>query len=162
MRKMGMDVCGLNPTTEEGKCFGNSCWSWRPLADYVNEIAPGIASKCRYWQSNDGDGLNAADALELAAILQAEIDSGRCERYARIRASAQEMAPNEPCDLCDGTGTRKPIPERGAGDLVSGITCNGCAGTGWVRPWLEHYPFDVENVREFVAFLRGCGGFAIY
>jgi hypothetical protein len=159
--EMGMDVYGTNPTTEEGKYFCNNVWFWRPLADYVNQVAPGIAGKCQYWQSNDGDGLGFADALELAAILQAEIDSGRCEQHARIYTSAQEAMSNVACDICDGTGTRKPIPECGAGDLASGIRCNACAGEGHVRSWLAQYPFDVENVREFVAFLRGCGGFAI-
>jgi DnaJ-class molecular chaperone len=120
-----------------------------------------IAGKCQHWHSNDGDGLDFAAALELATILQAEIDSGRCERRARIYTSAQEAEPDVVCDLCDGTGTRKPVPEWGAGDLASGIRCNACAGEGHVRPWPTHYPFDVENVRQFIAFLRGCGGFAI-
>jgi hypothetical protein len=158
---MGMDVYGTNPATEEGKYFRNNVWWWHPLADYINEIAPNIAGKCQYWHSNDSDGLDCADALKLATILQAEIDSGRCERRARIYTSAQEAEPDVTCDLCDGTGTRKPFPERGAGDLASGIRCNACAGEGHVRARSTHYPFDVENVREFVAFLRGCGGFAI-
>jgi hypothetical protein len=158
---MGMDVYGANPATEEGKYFRNTVWWWHPLADYINEIAPNIAGKCQHWHSNDGDGLDFAAALELATILQAEIDSGRCERRARIYTSAQEAEPDVVCDLCDGTGTRKPVPEWGAGDLASGIRCNACAGEGHVRPWPTHYPFDVENVRQFIAFLRGCGGFAI-
>jgi hypothetical protein len=160
--EMGMDVCGNNPTTEEGNYFHNSIWFWCPLANYIKQAAPDIAGKCRYWDSNDGDGLDSANALELAAILQAEIDSGRCEHYARIYTSAQEMASDVACDICAGTGTRKPVPECGAGTLVSGVRCNACAGKGHVRPWSTHYPFDVENISEFVAFLRGCGGFAIY
>jgi hypothetical protein len=37
--------------------------------------------------------------------------------------------------------------------LASGIRCNACAGEGHVRPSSTHYPFDVENVREFVALV---------
>ena len=159
---MGMDVYGKNPTTEEGECFRNNIGHWHPLAEYVGEIAPDIAGKCRHWHTNDGDGLDAADVRKLADILQAEIDSGRCEHYARIYASAQERTPNESCWLCAGTGTRKPAPEVGAGGLVTGIVCNGCKGEGWFRPWSTRDRFSVENVQNFIVFLRDCGGFEIW
>jgi hypothetical protein len=73
------------------------------------------------------------------------------------------MMPDEPCDICAGTGVRKPEPHCGAGDLKEGgIKCNGCKGEGYVRPWASHYPFSTENVRNFVAFLRESGGFVIW
>jgi hypothetical protein len=88
--EMGMDVSGNNPTTEEGAYFRNSYWFWWPLADYIKQIAPDIAGKCRYWDSNDGDGLDSANALELAAILQAEIDKKWRPMWPAISALAQE------------------------------------------------------------------------
>jgi hypothetical protein len=94
--------------------------------------------------------------------LQNEVDSGQCEAYANIREAMLAAKPNEPCHLCEGTGVRKPIPEWGAGDLTKGgLKCNACDGTGSVRPWDTQYPFSVENVREFIAFLRECDGFEI-
>lgn len=158
---MGMDVYGKSPTTEEGKYFCNNVWWWRPLADYVIEVAPEIAARCKHWQSNDGDGLDAEGAAALADKLHGEIESGRALAYEKRFTSKQEMTPDVPCDLCGGTGTRKPIPERGAGDFKTGIRCNACHGNGHVRPWSTEYPFSVDNVREFVTFLRGCGGFEI-
>lgn len=99
----------------------------------------------------------------LADLLQKEIDSGRTERYARLRQSQIEQAPNEPCSLCEGTGTHKPAPERGAGDPTKdGIVCNSCDGNGYVRPWVDNYSFSVENVQEFANFLRNCSGFEIW
>lgn len=160
---MGMDVYGKKPTTEEGQYFRNSVWGWRPLADYVCAVSPTITKRCKYWQSNDGDGLNAVASLALADILQKELDSGRTASFARARQSAIEMMADEPCDLCEGTGTRKPIPQRGAGDPRNGgFKCNACDGRGFVRPDLTHYPFEVENVQKFTTFLRGCGGFEIW
>ncbi|MDE2105515.1 MAG: hypothetical protein KGL39_50275 [Patescibacteria group bacterium] len=159
---MGMDVYGRRPTSETGKYFRNNVWWWRPLAEYVVQTAPALAAKCRHWQSNDGDGLDAADSIALADALQAELDSGRCEAYAKIRAAEIEALPNKRCGLCEGTGIRKPIPEVGAGDLKrGGLTCNSCGGSGSVKDDATHYPFEVDNVREFVAFLRDCGGFEI-
>jgi hypothetical protein len=40
------------------------------------------------------------------------------------------------------------------------VECFACAGTGYAVANTFN-PFTVENLREFVAFLRGCGGFAI-
>ena len=36
-------------------------------------------------------------------------------------------------------------------EIVKG-TCNACTGEGKVRHWDTHYPFDVENVKEFAQF----------
>jgi hypothetical protein len=160
---MGMDVYGKAPRSEQGKHFRNNAWWWLPLADYCCEVAPEITSKCTHWHTNDGDGLDAADAIALADALQAEINSNRAEPYARRRQSEIEMMPNEPCWLCEGTGTRKPVPDVGAGDLkLGGIKCNGCKGSGYVRPPDDSYRFSVENVIAFIAFLRDCGGFQIW
>jgi hypothetical protein len=160
---MGMDVMGKNPKNETGEYFRNNMWWWPPLAIYVCQVAPEIAAKCKYWQSNDGDGLDGEASMLLADLLQKEIDSGRTERYARLRQSQIEQAPNEPCSLCEGTGTHKPAPERGAGDPTKdGIVCNSCDGNGYVRPWVDNYSFSVENVQEFANFLRDCSGFEIW
>jgi hypothetical protein len=157
-----MDVMGRNPTSKEGGYFRNNCWWWSDLASYCQEVAPDVTAQCRYWHSNDGDGLDGRNSLLLADLLQREIDSGRCKRWAEIRASELERLPNEPCSLCEGTGTRKPVPECGAGDLATGIICNACDGEGYVRPLNAVFRFAVENVQEFVTFLRASGGFEIW
>ena len=41
---MGMDLHGNNPITEEGEYFRNNIWSWGPLADYIKQVAPDLAS----------------------------------------------------------------------------------------------------------------------
>ncbi|TGT76745.1 MULTISPECIES: hypothetical protein [unclassified Mesorhizobium] len=159
---MGMDVIGKAATSEAGEYFRNNVWWWRPLADYACEVASEITSACEYWQSNDGDGLDAAASVALADRLQAEIDAGRTAAYAKIHTSKLEQMPNVPCRICAGTGTRLPVPHCGAGDpKAGGIRCNGCEGSGYVRPFDTNYPFSVENVQAFVAFLRACGGFEI-
>jgi hypothetical protein len=160
---MGMDVYGKAPRSEQGKYFRNNVWWWRPLADYCCEVAPEITSACQYWQSNDGDGLDDDDALALANALQDEVNSNRAHAYELRRQSEIEMMPNEPCWLCEGTGTRKPAPHWGAGDVkLGGIKCNGCQGSGYVRPPEDNDRSSVENIIAFIAFLRDCGGFQIW
>jgi len=188
---MGFDIIGCRPSSEVGKYFCNNVWNWRPLAHYCYEIAPDITKHCREWHTNDGDGLDADQALALAARLDAEVRAGCTEQHARRHESVREMMPTKPCWLCGGTGTRKPPSGRGIaeasdaldfdsngeivirgnlidkncpigpGDMKTGVKCNACRGEGFTRPFAAHYPFTVENVRNFVAFLRECGGFQI-
>jgi hypothetical protein len=131
-----MDVIGRAPTSKRGKYFGNNNIWWHPLASYCKEVAPGIASGCRHWYSNDGDGLDAAASRALAEALKAEIESGRCADIERQAEAAR---------IDDG----------------SGMPCLVCDGCGFHRPSFTT-PFSVENVRDFAAFLRDCGGFAIW
>lgn len=172
---MGMDVYGKKPTTEAGQYFRNNCWWWRPLAQYACSVAPEITAKCKYWQSNDGDGLGDEDSKRLADVLQDEIDSGRCEAYALNYDLTLRAEPDQTCSLCNGSGVRTDVvgvemkmPERvvsvDAGHHRAGQTgyCNGCNGKGSRRPDSNSYPFSVENVQEFIEFLRGCGGFEIW
>lgn len=170
---MGMDVYGSNPTNETGKYFRNNVWWWRPLATYVCEVAPEITSKCDHWQSNDGDGLNAANSIKLAKLLRDEISSGRTEAYAKIREAELNALPDKECWLCEGTGIRtdgvgaangqpdKIIDKEGHPRNGEKGWCNGCDGVGHVRPDSTSYGFSVENVSEFCDFLEFCGGFEI-
>ena len=167
---MGMDVFG-----NSGNYFRNSVWSWRPLADYVQFVAPEVAVRCEHWQSNDGDGLNAESALELAEILEREIATGKTDLYAYNHRVTLESLPDHDCDLCAGTGVRtdrvgqemgmpkRPIPTNDPAHPRAGAIgwCNGCNGAGRVKDFETHYHFDVENVREFAAFLRHSNGFRI-
>ncbi len=171
---MGMDVFGKNAASKTGEYFRNNVWWWRPLAAYACKVAPDVTAKCKYWQSNDGDGLNAQDSRKLADLLQEEIDSGRCDAHGLQYTLELEQMPDESCSLCSGTGIRcdgvgienkfvtKVVP-LDAGHRRAGLVgwCNGCNGKGSRRPDDTHYPFSTENVQEFVNFLRECGGFEI-
>lgn len=172
---MGMDVYGTQPTSKTGEYFRNNVWWWRPLADYVRQIAPEITAACVYWQSNDGDGLDAAGARALADRLQQELSEGRTAAYAAIRAAELAALPDEPCAYCASTGTRtdavgvrmgmrtRTCPDEPGHPRRGEVGwCNGCDGRGRVRPSEADYPFSVENVEAFVAFLRDCGGFEIH
>ena len=154
---MGMDVYGKNPSSEEGKYFRANVWGWRPLADYVQALAPDICSACEYWQSNDGDGLDAEASLALAEVLDAEISSGRAEHACILDNGQREAMANVECEICGGTGKRQKPPGIGPGD----VECNGCDSTGFIRPFDTHYGLTFDRVTNFAKFLRHCGGFEI-
>jgi hypothetical protein len=175
---MGMDVYGRKPSSKAGEYFRANVWFWHPLAQYCTEIAPEISARCEGWHYNNGDGLHGQDSAALAELLQSEIDSGRCEAYAKIREAEIAALPNEICKCCDGTGAlteawvRDFKVERAdpglneifgpPPDFKVGNKCHACDGTGTRRPWACGYPFAVECVQDFATFLRGCGGFSIW
>jgi hypothetical protein len=125
---------------------GSTPWgTWSPIAEYCLTIAPEIANRCKSWGTNDQDGLDAESSRALANVLQAEIDSGRLERFARIRKADLAALPDQECSLCEGTGVRLPIPHAGAGDLAEGgLRCNGCDGTGSQRAWGSYFLLHPE------------------
>lgn len=161
---MGMDVYGKN----EGAYFRRSVWGWRPLADYVLSEHADLAAGCAYWHSNDGDGLDEAGALALAAALRADVESGAAAAYITARDARIAALPQQPCNICQGRGTRtREDDERllGAGAAIApegGMKCNGCNGVGYVADWETHYPLDVDDLRDFARFLETSGGFAIH
>lgn len=150
---MGMDVYGKSATSEKGAYFRNNCWWWRPLWDYCQSVSF-VAQQVKDGHYNSGGGLNAEDAKLLAETLFAEIDAGRTLAYEQEYRAQLAALPLEECDLCHGTGTRH--------DAIVQGECNGCEGKGQRRHWATHYPFEVENVREFAEFLQDSGGFEIW
>ncbi|WP_313024460.1 hypothetical protein [Pseudomonas lopnurensis] len=154
---MGMDVFGQSPVSERGEYFRNNIWWWHPLWEYCERLAPDLIPSNNLGHSNDGWGLDGPASLELANRLAAALATGAVEQYANDYAGLLAAFPDEPCTTC--TGKRAEPPHTGTG--TGTLPCNGCEGSGR-RPRFEtHYPFSAENVREFEAFLRDCGGFSI-
>lgn len=157
---MGMDVYGKCPQSELGEYFRNNVWWWHPLWDYCYKVASDLISQGVYesGHSNDGSGLNALKSRKLAERLEAEILAGRTLQYQKDYREEVEALPDETCEVCAGTGRRLPPPQVGPGDQ----SCNSCKGKGTTRPIATWYSFSVENVKEFVEFLKDCGGFEIH
>jgi hypothetical protein len=176
---MGMDVYGKEPSSETGKYFRRNAWRWRPLATMACTLCPKETAGCTYWQSNDGDGLDAAGSRALADSLQDKINQGAVRAYIEIRDAELKGLRDEDCDLCHGTGIRRDgvgivneQPERlvpyeatyqGGKHPRAGQMgwCNGCDGVGHKRPSDTWYLVDEDDVRDFIAFLRDSAGFEI-
>lgn len=171
---MGMDVYGKNPKSEKGRYFRRNVWGWHPLWGYVEDVHPEIAELVQYAHSNDGDGLNATKAAELARLLIDDFESGAATQYVADRNKALSELPLEECNLCGSTGIRADDigvqsgqPEKVLSPEVAIILgrdkgwCNGCEGSGKKEPWETNYYLDEDDVVEFAEFLKDCGGFEI-
>lgn len=157
---MGMDVYGNNPKSEAGSYFRASVWGWHPLWELCEAIAPELTAKVEYGHTNDGDGLGHHDSEALAATLQRAIDEGVVAAYVKIRDDGLAALPDEDCSFCGATGTRTDAVGVELGYAARNY-CNACDGKGKRRPFATSYHVDVGFVKEWVAFLQDCGGFAI-
>jgi hypothetical protein len=135
---MGMDVVGRNPTAPEGKYFRASIWQWPVLVKVTTTLCPQETSTCKHWKTNDGDGLNSAQALALAEALERKLRLGEvafalCDPAIISNAEPQIAAPIEAWFRSQGF------------DVLH-----------------EEPVIDEHFVAEFAAFVRASGGFAIW
>jgi len=154
---MGVDIFGRQPTAEVGKYFCRNYWWWRPLWEYVEIEHPDLAGKVTYTYTDDGDGLDASDSLQLARLLREELADGTVAHYVKDRDEYIAALPLEPCSICDATGKRAEAVAASLGK--PGEPCKGCSGKGWVRSGEAWYGLCVRDIEEFAEFLAASGGF---
>jgi hypothetical protein len=155
---MGMDVHGRRPTGPRGRYFGNTIWEWHPLARYCNLIAPEICAPCKHWHYNDGDGLDAAGAIALADALEKEIKAGWAAAYGNFEICQRDA--NGGKELHEVTLFNAISQTMIPGEWTEATSAESHAVVPVAR--LREPSDFVENVAGFVAFLRECGGFAIW
>jgi hypothetical protein len=149
--------------------------TWCALADICLFVAPEICAACRHWYTNDGDGLDADRATQLAEALQARLSDGTVGRFIREKLAYANSLPDESCRYCAGTGIRRDavgvsksydrrtVDEPGHPRFGQLGWCNGCGGRGDVRPFAAYYPLkDTAEVIALESFLKTSGGFRIW
>ena len=161
---MGVDISGRKPKTEVGDYFCSNWWGWRPIVA-ISEAAM-ISSKLdydtSYWGSNDGKGLRTqkqcdklADAIELLISNNyneylAEDDDriyivmgSWCEAgTGRFIGSEREHVLNQQFEY--GDILYAPIVAED-GTMVE-----------------SSYSTSLGRLKEWITFLRNCGGFKIW
>jgi hypothetical protein len=148
---MSINVFGKTPVSERGYQFRSSIWEWEPLWEYCKRLAPDLIGDSNGW------GLNERDALFLAERLDKALASGDTRRHEEGYRARLEALPPEGCPRCGGTGHRALSSPTDPGPRQ----CPRCGGSGMVANFARNYLFCAESVREFVTFLRNCGGFQI-
>jgi len=158
---MGMDVIGKKPKTEQGAYFRANVWSWRPIHALI-EIA-NLRSGDRLISrdtmllmcSNDGAGLKSqkdcnalANALErllekpcLITEHGLEIVEEKGERFIAFPINGSPM-------MCDKEGRFWKSEDVRAGKVKR-------------EDLRSPYETGFGHMREFIVFLRNCGGFEV-
>ena len=161
---MGVDISGRKPKTEAGDYFCSNWWGWRPILA-ISEAAM-LNSKLDYdtsnWGSNDGKGLRTqkqcdklADAIEL-------LISNNLNEYLTEDDDRIYIVMGSWCEA----GTGKFIPSEDSlslneqyeyGDILYSpiVSKNGTMVE-------SSHGTSLGRLKQWITFLRSCGGFKIW
>ena len=155
----------------KGVYFRNNVWWWRKLADYVMEHTKCVDEKdFDKWQENGGHEVDAETAKQIANQLEHLIATGHAEKYAEeIKAEMQEAkVHNEKVEQMLSElrlEVAKVVGEDKAEKLAPADYPKPLNEKWWEiinqKDYRDSYPFNIDNVKEFIEFARNSGGFRI-
>jgi hypothetical protein len=133
---MGMDVYGRKPDSEEGKYFRANIWSWRPIYSLICELCSDLLSEKTLMGMafNDGAGPKSGKTC----LKMAE----RFDKWLEHNASGSVIE------------TDAIRVEKGTGKFIR-------PGEDPAVETESPYSVDDEHLKEWVEFLRHCGGFQV-
>jgi hypothetical protein len=157
---MGMDVFGQNPTSTKGEYFRNNIWWWHPLWDFCSAVAPEICDKVEHAHSNDGDGLDELDSVELSKRLFTALKDGTAKQYIKERNDYIKSLPKRKCSHCMATGMRLWYKNTKTGETRNPYEYDIMAdilGDGQKLPKYKKSPIKKDET-EISDTCNGCGG----
>ena len=136
-----------------GYYFRNNCWWWRPLWNYCYHVADDLISEEVFnsGHNNSGAGLDDKGAKLLGNRLLQQIREGNTVQYQASYQQYLDDLPDDDCMRCNNNN-------RGNHKKKS---CRSCNKTGKSENFNKHYPFDIDNVKDFAEFCIQSGGFEI-
>ena len=151
-----------------GVYFRNNCWWWRPLANFIIEKCDWLTQEQKErLHDNSGFEFSQHEAGTIADTLQKNVDDGTAkareelnERERKIAAEWNKGLQKQQDALGEEarkeTGNKNIVPRDYPKHLYK----------KWdelsnQQDWKESYPFKEANVKEFICFLRECGGFQV-
>jgi gas vesicle protein len=167
---MGFDLYSLgNYKTEDGKYFRNNVWWWRPLANFICEETNLIDDDDkRQWQQNSGHKVDSVLAKQIATQLKALIKNGKVsEAIKQNEEDIKEAEENNKfVQRCHDMLAEKVKRETKKDNLAPADYPKDDHDTWeWIQGKYSYgssYPFNMENVEEFIKFCEECGdGFEI-
>lgn len=137
---MGMDVSGRNPCSPEGEYFRANVWSWAPIRALIEDLCSDLVSEevLRSMAFNSGAGPK---------------DQETCTEMAN--RFEQWMEHHTEGFVLECEGSMRMTPE---GRLVSPEELAENPDMETVSP----YEVGDSHLKEWVAFLRSCGGFEVW
>ena len=155
-------------TKNAGVYFRNNCWWWRPLANFMIAHCDWLTQEQqKRLHDNSGFEFSEHEATTIADTLQKKVDDGTASRrekeneLERKVAEAWNKGLQEKQDELGEqakkeTGNPRIVPQDYPGHIY----------TKWSalqkqHNWNSSYPFREENIKEFIKFLRECGGFQV-
>ena len=151
-----------------GIYFRNNVWWWRPLADLVIKLCKLLDEKQKeHLHDNGGYEYDEATAHYIADTLQAFVKSPVAKRteIAHKKQMKKAKAHNKKVQIKLDALRVEAIAQTGNKNIAP---CDypKDLNAKWdsiysERDHTDSYPFKLANVKEFIKFLRECGGFTV-
>ena len=135
---MGMDVYGRNPDSEAGEYFRANVWSWRPIHSLVIELCSDLLDK----DTIEGMGYNSGhgpDNQEVCTQMANRFDQWMEHNVDGLQLDLGMYVDEENRLSTAETELQNPDAE--------------------LRPAHE---VEDEHIKEWIDFLRHCGGFEVW
>jgi len=159
---MGVDISGRKPKSELGDSFHSNWWGWRPI-NSICQIAA-YRSKLRidfeYWGSNDGKGIRTQKQCDRLAEAIEELigeDVNLKEDNDRIYLCLGSW-----CEFGSGKFIQSEIEQSLNVQYPIGTLLYTSIIASDGTPVESSHSTSVGRVKEFVNFLKNCGGFQIW
>ena len=166
---MGFDLYG-NGKNPKGEYFRNNVWWWRRLAEYVCKNTKVVDEKdFEKWQYNDGHKVSKEEAEQIANQLEHLISTGHVQKYQEQVAKEIKEAEqtNEKVEKLFEQLKAKVAEATGKdADKIAPAEYPEELKKEWDKIWelrdsTANYPFNINNVKEFIQFCRNSEGFRI-
>jgi len=152
-----------------GYYFRNNVWWWRPLADFVLWLADEeLDDKDREgWHSNGGHRVEEDIALKIADLLEEAIEQGAVQKMEEENKKIMDKAREHNKKVDEKHKELRKIVEEKTGkkDLAPKDYpepfYSQWSDIQKMTDYKAHYPFSLDNVKEFINFCRASGGFEI-
>ena len=146
-----------------GHYFRNNVWWWRPLAYLIEDKCKDFLTEAQRKSLHYNDGKKYPDkiALKIADRLQEVLDSGELLKLKEEHDQEMQKAKKHN-DIIESK--MKAIVDAHNGVAPKDLPKEDF--TNWrelqkQKNWADSYPFDIDNVKEFILFARCSGGFSI-
>lgn len=135
---MGMDISGKNPSSEEGEYFRAAIWSWLPIYDLVCRLCSDLLDHqtLESMSYNDGAGPNDQETCTKMAF--------RFDRWMKHYGSGHEVQLGWRFEVETHRLLRAEEAEE------KGVATEAA------------YHTSDEHLKDWVEFLRHCGGFEVW
>ena len=154
----------------KGVYFRNNVWWWKRLADYILDHTKCVdEADFDKWHENGGHKVDAETAEQIANQLEHLIATGHAEKYkqeidAEIKKAeehnnkVEQMLSELRLEVAKVTG--KDAEKIAPADYPNPLK------EKWHKiidqqDYRANYPFNIDNVKEFIEFARNSGGFKI-
>ena len=145
---MGVDVCGRNPVSKSGESFQSNWQGWRPILSLIRQLCDDLldVDTHKAIERNDGAGPN---------------DQAVCTEMANRFARWMEHN-------VDGYSVEIPnVQVAKEPTVIAGVVCHRHVSNEELiaNPEIETispYRIDDNGLKEWVEFLRSCGGFEVW